>query len=351
MEIRILATLPRISIEEEELQMEGGRLIKVPFDEVLEFEKQEQSADYDKQRFGYENHPPVFFEKKIIISDDFHYTDANDFTLKLSQIAKPHINTCVLALYLYTGIPVLSPFLSTIYFDTRKEENFKANPELRKQFENYGANRIYGESEKEFTFCNEFPAIHLKKFEQNAFRKFYSFISSKSYVLEHDKLQNELNSLNALALPGINISIKLVLLIGALESFLIPEFKKDINEHFTKRFNNFGYENTNQDKLWMNQAYKIRCEIIHGRDGLDKLFKKIPYNPQVFFQLLLQCAITGLCMFLQYSESDTDIENQLEKFRGILSLEQNDNTLIELIQACNYKNKNDLTHQWKLQDN
>jgi hypothetical protein len=163
MQIKIIATLPHITIEGDDLQLIGSKISKLPFTTILEFENKTRSDAYNKQEFKYRNHPPVFFEKTIDIADEKYVEDDTDFIFTLREITKPYINELVFSLYFYTGIPVLTPFVSTIYFDGRFEENYQKMPELRAKFQDFHVYRWYGESDKEYTFINESPTITIPR--------------------------------------------------------------------------------------------------------------------------------------------------------------------------------------------
>ena len=97
----------------------------------------------------------------------------------------------------------------------------------------------------------------------------------------------------------------------------------------------------------MNLTYKLRSELIHG-NSIRKLFEKLPFNANAFLKTLTLCTIVGFCKFLHYVKINDEIESQLETFRQILSYDENDTRLTELLASSDYSRINDLTHQWSL---
>lgn len=346
MEIRLLATLPKFSIEDQELCLTDARLLKIPFEEILELEAQQQCGDYQKQSFKYNTYPPVFFEKWIEVPDHYFNSEPDELINEMIKIVKPYISTCVCAIHFYTGIPILSPHLSAIYFDYRSNNNFEQKTNLKEQFEQIGAYRIYGESDKEYTFINE-SLIHISKSEFNAFKKIYGFLNSKVCILRHNELQSLIEPCQVLALPGIANNLQLILLTSALEAFLIPNITKEINTEFKKSFSNLCQLKEETNKQWLEKVYKLRSELIHG-NNIENILEKLPFTYNEFLKIFTRNVITGFCKFLQYAKGTEEIVTQLELFRKTLTYEENDSRLTELLDISDYSKINNIRHQWNL---
>jgi hypothetical protein len=248
---------------------------------------------------------------------------------------------------LYSAKSIFSPFLSAQYFDYRSKNNFLKKPSLEDQFGRIGAYRIYGESEKEFVFVNESPVWQISAAETGHFSRFYSFILSRSKIIFHEGMQNTLDTLIALSLPGLSDSTRMILMTGALESLLIPDLKTQINAGFTKRFIHLCHNHSETDLAWMSLTYRIRSELIHG-NRIESLLNRLPFDQSHYLIVLKQRLTISICKILQYIQSSVEFEKQLNTLQKSLSFDTNSDELKICMALMDYKGKQQVSHQWEI---
>ena len=336
MKVKLLAVLPNFSMDEDCINLEHARLVKIPFDKILELEAKVRSADYDKQRFKYQKYPPVFFEKIIDVPEITFDSDTYNIVQNLIEIGNPFIQSCICAIHFYTGIAILSPHLSVIYFDFSFDSDFQNNIQLINQFKVAGAYRSLGESDKEYLFHNENPTIYISKNEQESFLQFYQFIDSKSSLINQELWQSICEPLQIISLPGLTNNTKLILMTGALEALIIPDVKQNIKTIFNKRL--FVLQNSieKEDLKWLDKIYTLRSEIVHG-NTIEHLLLKLSISYEDLLIKYHRLIIICFCKFLQFANSNENIELQLTHFREELDHIKNDQGI---------KIKNNILHQW-----
>lgn len=320
MEVRIVSTLPKVSIEGDKIPLNNARLIKISFDEILEFENKQKSGVYNKLRFKYENSPPVFFEKWITVPDNIFATDNRAILLGLNHYSKPYIDACILALHFFTNRALLHSAISTRYYDYRSEKNFNNNPSLKNTFETIGAYRCVGESGREFSLQNGDFDVFIDNQSYPGIKEWYTFMESKTKQLSSEAIQHLIEPMQSLALPGINADTQQILLTGALESLLVPDVKTGINKHFTARFKNLCSQFQNHEDAIVRNTYKLRSSIIHGKQkDKEKILKKIGMSYGEYLDKLHTYSILSICKFLEGANEQKPMDVQLEAFRKRLS--------------------------------
>jgi len=321
MDVRIIATLPRVSMEGDELSLTNARCLHLNFDELLELEGQKGSAVYDNLGFKFRRHPPVFFEKWIEVPDQVFKLEIGSLIGHLMSHARPHIKRCVRAIHFAHTQAILNPEVAVTYFDYRSPKNEKLHPSITARFSRIGAYRAIGESGSEFTFQNSTPSLVLRQQHADSIRNCYNLLESQSDLMQEEGMEYLLEPIHTLALPGINNDVKQLLLAGALESMLVPEVRTKIAQRFIARLTALcdGVAEVHQPIL--SNTYKLRSAIVHGdMKEKNKILKRLGMEYGEYLHRLHRMLIIGIERVIRLSATHQSCIDRLHTLR--LSLDE-----------------------------
>jgi hypothetical protein len=217
-----------------------------------------------------------------------------------------------LALHWFTGTAPISPSRSVTYFDPRSEENLARFPELVDRIEHDGVPRRYGESEKEYATLNASPSIVLRAGDDAPLRTMLSFVERTESVWRREEYELALASLASGSAPGLGWPMRLVLLVGACESLMLPDRRSGLQRTFTNRLAcMLAREHTDVEpwSRWFQLAYELRSDVVHGRP-LESV-ESLSQPPDAYVAEMSRAVVVGLCRLISYRFSNPvkDVES------------------------------------------
>jgi hypothetical protein len=351
--LKAITCLPCIAAQPDVMDLGDSRIMHLPFSEWLAIEGQCRSAVYDKLNRRYEQSPPVFWEKTIDVNPSLVVNRKPENVKALSDLIEQELEMLVRALHWYTGTAPIPPMRSVTYFDPRSGENFAAFPDLEGVISEHGVQRRYGESEKEYATQNEDPTISLRQTDAAPLAGMVAFTRRTQDVWIGEQYELASQSLGLCSAPGLDWPSRLLLVVGACESLLLPDRTTDLQKGFVTRFSamvaqNFG--NVGEYTAWFKLAYQLRSDLIHGRP-LKGFLEKMPAPAGEFVQVLSRCGVLALCKLIGYRHAHPEVEVRSDPLWAVLDSAVLQPERFAALQASLAKaSAACVSHQWQVGD-
>jgi hypothetical protein len=353
MRLKAVTCIPSVKGESDVTNLGNSRIVHLPFEEWLALEGQSQSAPYNKLEWRYNKNPPVFWERMIDADSRLVLNREPENVRTLSSLIKLELEAVVKALHWYTGTAPINPLRSVTYFDPRSDENFAIFPDLQTTISEKGVQRRYGESEKEYATQNESPTILLRQIDDAPLAEMVSFTEQTREVWTREQYELAAQSLSLCSAPGLNWTSRILLLVGAYESLLLPDRTIDLQKGFETRFSSMAathFGEVNQHANRAKIAYRLRSDLVHGR-SLVKSLEKMSMPPDEFVQTLGQAGVLVLCKLIAYRHMHPEVEDRTDPLWLVLdSADRNAEAFAYLQTAISHSPAVHISHQWQQEE-
>ncbi|MGH8490983.1 MAG: hypothetical protein ACREXS_19485 [Gammaproteobacteria bacterium] len=325
----------------------------LPFAEWLALERRSHSALYDKLYSRYSKSPPLFWEKTFTADSGLVLNRTPENARLLMGLVERELETLVKALHWYTGTAPIHPMRSVTYFDPRSEENFGLYSHLDSVISELGVQRGYGESEKEYATQNENPTIFLRQIDAVPLAGMVAFARQTQDVWMGEQYELASQSLSLCSAPGLDWPSRILLLVGAYESLILPDRTTDLQKGFERRFSCMvaeKFEDVSEYVRWLRSAYQFRSDMIHGRP-LSRTLKKIQISPQAYVAIVSQMGVLALCKLIRYRHAHPEVEARSDPLWAVLDsayLETDGFAALQALISSALAAR--VSHQWQMED-
>lgn len=298
--VRVLACLPMLQMEGQELTLPSARMVQLPFEEWLLLEGKSRSDVYDRLARRYRNHPPLFLEHWLAVDTDWLQEHSPLLPLQLKELFEPILEITVMALHWYSEHPVIHPLRSVIYFDSRSALMQLGCSEQQALIRSVGVPRTYGESGKFYAVSNETPQVLLTSADQAGLAEMLEFVRASKTIWSQECWMPSLESIALCGTPGLAVESKVLLLVGALEALIIPDVHHNMRQSFRSRMTDLLADHAEDREAidhCMAMAYQLRSDLVHGNQ--PKAWRKLTESKSVFLDRLHRLAIQAVLRLLQ----------------------------------------------------
>jgi hypothetical protein len=353
MRLKAITCLPCVAAQPDVMDLGDSRIAHLPFAEWLAIEGQSRSAPYDMLNREYDQNPPVFWEKTIDVNPSLVVNRKPENVKALSDLIEQELEALVRALHWYTGTAQIHPMHSVTYFDPRSDENFAAFPDLEAVISEHGVQRRYGESEKEYATQNKNPTISLRQIDAAPLAGMVAFTRRTQDVWIGEQFELASQSLGLCSAPGLDWPSRILLLVGAYESLLLPDRTTDLQKGFERRFSAMAAQrlaDVGEYAAWFKLAYQLRSDLIHGRP-LKGFLEKMPAPPREYVRVLSRGGVLVLCKLIGYRHAHPEVEVRSDPLWAVLDSADLQAERFAALQArISSASGACVSHQWQVED-
>jgi hypothetical protein len=349
MRLKSLTCLPRIGAESAQIDVGDSHIVRLPFSQWLALEGG-RGAAYDKLDSRFSSNPPLFWETTIAVDSTLVLDRKPEHIKVFGKLIEHDLEALVTAFHWYTGQAPIHPNNSVTYFDPLNEENLQAHPDLAAVVNEYGVQRRYGESGKEYATENRNPGIFIRQVDEAPFAAMFEVARQTQNVWTAELYARAAQALRLCSVPGLDWHTQIVMLVGAYESVLLADVTTNLAKTFTTRLSRLAADTLEEAAIyaaWIHPAYRLRSTLIHGRPA-GELLQKLPSHPRDYVATLSRIGVIALCKVVNYLHWHADAQHGLQLLCLALDAVDSHPEQFEALQSLVGRDRSAL-HQWQIE--